>query len=136
MSYYFTHESDVVSGFYDSDFHSEIPQGAVLLTDEQYQAAINAQSEGMILNADESGITPTIHQPTNQEQEKSERIWARQELRRTDFIILPDSRYSEADQTAVKAYRALLRNPTRMNSPGFPAQSWRPSFPAGVSNPD
>ena len=81
-------------------------------------------------------IEQDIPPPTQSEQEATERAWAQNQLRRTDFIILPDSPYTEPHRQLVKTYRAALRNPTRTTHATFPAQTWRPTFPAGVKEPD
>ena len=81
-------------------------------------------------------ILEPIPAPTRAEQEALERFWAQEELRRTDFILLADSPYTEPHRALVRTYRASLRNPTRTTHPTFPAATWRPAFPSGVKVPD
>ena len=135
MTIYFSHSGGLVTGFYDSG-DGNTPAGTVQITDEQHQAAIIAQSAGMELATDGATITPRQRQPTQSEQESTERSWARSELSRTDFILLSDSSYTEPQKKLVRAYRAALKNPARTTHPDFPAQAWRPTFPKGVKEPD
>ena len=64
-----------------------------------------------------------------------ERQWARAELLATDPALLPDSPYTADEQTQLKAYRTALRNPAREAATGFPADTWRPTFPADIKRP-
>ena len=64
-----------------------------------------------------------------------ERQWAQSELLATDPALLPDAPYTDDEKTKIRAYRAALRNPDREKNSGYPAQSWRPVFPADVKRP-
>ena len=136
MSFYFTHESGLVNAFYDSTYNKFIPRNAVLLTDGQYTSAIEASEQGLELATDGTTITPRAIQPSQAEQEARERSWVQNQLKRTDFIILPDSPYTDDEIQKVKTYRAALRNPTRTTTDAFPDVSWRPVWPQGVKLPD
>ena len=83
---------------------------------------------------DPTGTFPVlvdIPPPSPADLTAADRSWAESELRRTDFILLPDSPYSDEHQTLVKAYRNALRTPQRTGSPWV-----RPEWPAGVKNGD
>ena len=67
MAFYFTHESGLVNSFYDSTYNTTTPPGAVLLTDDQYTAAIEASEQGLELATDGTTITPRAIQPSQAE---------------------------------------------------------------------
>ena len=94
--------------------------------------------EGFTWKTDPTGKfpieTPTPP-PTTNELSAQERAWARSELTSTDAAMLSDSPYTDAERAKIKAYRTALRNPAREAATGYPAQTWRPTFPAGVKRP-
>ena len=73
-----------------------------------------------------------IPPPTNDELKAIQRQWVQSELLATDPALLPDSPYTDDEQTQLKAYRTALRNPARESANGFPDESWRPTWPEGV----
>ena len=94
--------------------------------------------EGHRWETDPTGKFPIevpIPPPTNAELSASERAYARQELAATDAAMLPDSPYTEPQRAEIQAYRTALRNPAREATTNYPAESWRPTFPAGVKRP-
>ena len=95
-------------------------------------------ASGMRWVTDPTGKFPIeepIPAPTSQELTAAERAWASSELTRTDPVMLSDSPYTAPERTLVQTYRAALRNPAREATTGFPAESWRPTFPANVKQP-
>lgn len=95
-------------------------------------------AEGMQWQTDSTGTYPEqvpIPPPNDADQRAIERQWARSELTRTDPVLLPDSPYTDADKALIRTYRTALRNPAREQSQGYPAESWRPVFPASVKQP-
>ncbi|WP_288514900.1 carbohydrate-binding protein [uncultured Victivallis sp.] len=57
MKFYFE------GAFYDSEINSEIPEGAVELTDEKHCSLLEAQSSGKVITTDESGAPITADPP-------------------------------------------------------------------------
>lgn len=95
-------------------------------------------AEGKQWQNDPTGKFPIevdIPPPSQDDLKAAERQWARSELLATDPAILDDSPYTDDEKTKLRTYRTALRNPAREATAGYPAQSWRPTFPADVKRP-
>jgi len=125
-------------GFYDSeyDYGENLPNDLVKIKNEIYQAFLESPPDGKKLGSVNNQPTWVDDVPDRSVLEAGERSWAQSQLRRTDFIILPDSAYTDDERDKVKTYRAALRNPTRSKTGAFPDVSWRPVWPQGVKEPD
>jgi hypothetical protein len=55
--------STSTGGFYDSEIHSHLPDDAVGITKDEYEALMLGQSQGFPVVADEQG-NPVLGQPT------------------------------------------------------------------------
>ena len=107
---------------------------------EEYLAYFNNKHVlGKVWVNDSTGRYPIeidIAAPTLEENKEIQRSWATSELFATDRTLLPDSPYTDQEQTQIKIYRAALRNPAREQTAGYPEPSWRPVWPAGIKRPD
>ena len=95
--------------------------------------------DGMKWENDPTGKYPVlvpIPPPTDEQKAAAARNWARSQLRATDFIILPDSPYTDAEREQVRLYREALRNPTRDVQRATFDDNWRPPWPKNVKVPD
>jgi hypothetical protein len=117
------------SGFFDSDIHAEIPEDAVEITAEEWQALLDGQSSGQIISTGAGGI-PVLADPpplSTEQLAAIERNWRDAELAKTDFTQLPDSPLSGANKTIYAAYRQQLRDwPDHVD---FPESDSRPAAP-------
>ena len=125
------------SAFYDLEYNygEKLPNDLVDVTDETHQSFLVSPPAGKKLGSMNNQPAWVDDIPSQTEQEATERDWAQNQLRRTDFIILSDSPYTDNERQKVRTYRAALRNPTRTSTNAFPDTSWRPVWPEGVKLP-
>ena len=120
----------------DVDYGDKLPTDLIEISDDVYLSFQGTQPTGKKLGSVNNLPAWVDDIPSQAEQEATERAWSQNQLRRTDFIMLPDSLYTDEERQKVKTYREALRNPTRTTTGAFPDVSWRPVWPEGVKPPD
>ena len=73
--------------------------------------------------------------PTREALRIQERAWAQTALKATDAAMLSDSPYTDEEKKKIQTYRKALRNPDREAATGYPADAWRPTWPASIKRP-
>ena len=119
-------------GFYCTEIHGDnMPTGVVEITTEQHTALINGQMDGKIIKADDNGFpTLTVHVPTQEDLESTERSWRDSELIRADIELY---KVQDSDPKAVgtvtqwREYRKALR--AWPEHKDFPNKEKRPVSP-------
>ena len=100
--------SKTSNGFYDPTINTVIPSDAVEITNEQYQALLQAQQNGQVIQADADGnpiaVTPVLSDQNKKNICKSQ---AKQLLAASDWSVLPDVQIT--NKAAFDNYRAILR---------------------------
>ena len=121
-------------GFYSTDIHGEnIPADAVEITAEHHAALMQAQSEGKVIAADDSGSPVAVSPPPPSAEEIAARLAreAQEALNKSDVTV---ARCYEAAvpvpeewRTYRTALRAIVKAPAGATK--LPA---RPEWPAGT----
>lgn len=107
---YFAH------GFYHSDIHETIPEGAIELTIDEWQALLAEQSAGKhILERDGEVIAvDPAELLTDVQKTEQAAVLVRSErdalLLKTDYLIMPDYPLDDVVSASVRAYRQALRD--------------------------
>ncbi len=117
---------------YVDDIHKTIPSGSVEITQEQYKALLDGQSQGKQIGSDENGNPILVAPPaiTQTQLIYKERVWRDGELMRSDIEL---NKVQDADSKAVgsvsdwRSYRKALR--ALPEHPLFPAIEARPVAP-------
>ena len=111
--------SKTTSGFYSRDIHGDnIPEDAVEITAEQHAALIEGQSQGKLIQSDETGYPFLADQPApTPEQVISKQLAEAQAyLARTDFYYTRFLETGEAVPPDVKEKRIEFREFIRANT--------------------
>lgn len=91
---------------------TKIPQDAVEITNEHYQALLSAQSSGMVIEPDEDGNPVAVPLPAPTTEQLAEMARARRDflLEETDWIVIRAAELGQPVPQDWLGYRAALRN--------------------------
>lgn len=99
-------------GFYDAALHASIPDDAIAITAEDHAALLSAQEAGKLIAADDQGRPIAIDPPAPDTDQLLRQLRARRDwlLRDSDFAVLPDAPFTEAERDGWRTYRQILRD--------------------------
>lgn len=117
-------------GFYATDVHTpeQIPNDAVPITEDYWQALLQGQSAGYMIAPNEDGYPVLVEYPPLSPEELAEQIRTERDrlLKASDWTQLPD--IPQATKDLWVSYRQALRDVTAQES--FPATVEWPTAPS------
>lgn len=122
--------SNTTKGFYDEAIHATIPNDAVTITVEEWQALLEGQSNGQIISFNGTTQKPELIDaplPTNEDLANAVRSQRDVLLAATDWVHLKYQELGQAIPTSMLTYRQELRDIT--SQPGFPTSITWPVLP-------
>lgn len=142
MTYYFCQET--LGFFTDAEHGDAMPPDVVKVTEDQYFALFEGQSQGKQITTDKRGRPQLVDPPPPPVEllENLERSWRDLQLAQTDAVVLRHRDELEtgkttltADQyTQLQAYRQALREWPQGGN--FPASKLRPGAPDWLVTPE